>query len=154
MGRIPGFNKAIFPDASKPLLSLVANLGLVLFLFLVGLEVDIRMLLANLKVAVSVGAAGMMLPFGLGMLDTVTLVLADEPGYILILCSHRCCHCLWSLLRVQGRPRYKQRWLRSICSFHWCCDGHHCELPYMFITLTHYIHASGLGFPRACSYPY
>lgn len=67
MGRIPGFNQAIFPEASKPLLSLVANLGLVLFLFLVGLEVDIRMLLANLRIAVSVGAAGMMLPFGLGM---------------------------------------------------------------------------------------
>lgn len=67
MGRIPKFNETIFPDQSKPMLSLVANLGLVLFLFLVGLEVDIRMLLANWKVAVSVSAAGMVLPFGLGM---------------------------------------------------------------------------------------
>lgn len=67
MGRIPHFNQTIFPDQSKPLLTLVANLGLVLFLFQVGLEVDIRMLLANWKVAVSVSAAGMVLPFGLGM---------------------------------------------------------------------------------------
>ena len=66
MGHIPNFNKTIFPDESKPLLSLVANLGLVLFLFLVGLEVNIKMLVANWKVAVSVSAAGMVLPFGLG----------------------------------------------------------------------------------------
>lgn len=49
-----------------PTLTLAANLGLVLFLFLVGLEVDLRLLLSNWRVALSVGAAGMALPFGLG----------------------------------------------------------------------------------------
>ncbi len=66
LGRIPGFSDAIFPKESIPVLSLAANLGLVLFLFLVGLEVDLRLLLSNWKVALSVGAAGMALPFGLG----------------------------------------------------------------------------------------
>jgi len=66
MGRIPGFSDTIFPTASIPNLSLVANLGLVLFLFLVGLEVDLRYFFSNWKVAVSVGTAGMALPFGLG----------------------------------------------------------------------------------------
>ena len=66
MGRIPGFNNAIFPTASMPALTLAANLGLVLFLFLVGLEVDLRYLASNWKIALSVGAAGMALPFGLG----------------------------------------------------------------------------------------
>lgn len=70
MGRIPGFQNNIFPTASMPLLSLVANLGLVIFLFLVGLEVDVRMLLKNWKIAVSVSAAGMVLPFGLGSYHT------------------------------------------------------------------------------------
>ena len=65
-GRIPGFTNAIFPTASIPTLTLAANLGLVLFLFLVGLEVDLRLLLSNWRVALSVGAAGMALPFGLG----------------------------------------------------------------------------------------
>lgn len=65
-GRIPHFKDTIFPDASMPILSLAANLGLVLFLFLVGLEVDMRMLTSNWKIAASVGALGMMLPFGLG----------------------------------------------------------------------------------------
>lgn len=66
MGRIPGFTRAIFPAAAMPNLTLVANLGLVLFLFLVGLEVDLRYLVSNWRVALSVGVAGMALPFGLG----------------------------------------------------------------------------------------
>ncbi len=66
MGRIPGFTDAIFPTESIPNLSLVANLGLVLFLFIVGLEVDLRYFVSNWKLAVSVGVAGMALPFGLG----------------------------------------------------------------------------------------
>ncbi|KAJ5167606.1 uncharacterized protein N7482_003200 [Penicillium canariense] len=66
MGRIPGFTDAIFPAASIPSLNVVANLGLVLFLFLVGLETDLRFLMSNWRVALSVSAAGMILPFGLG----------------------------------------------------------------------------------------
>ena len=65
-GRIPGFTAAIFPTASMPVLNTAANLGLILFLFLVGLEVDLRLLLSNWRIALSVGAAGMALPFGLG----------------------------------------------------------------------------------------
>jgi Kef-type K+ transport system membrane component KefB len=49
-----------------PNLTLVANIGLVLFLFLVGLEVDVRFLASNWRVALSVGIGGMALPFGLG----------------------------------------------------------------------------------------
>ncbi|WEW56627.1 hypothetical protein PRK78_002075 [Emydomyces testavorans] len=66
MGRIPGFRQAIFPDASLPNLNLVANLGLVLFLFMIGLETNIKTLRSNWKIAVSVSTAGMILPFGLG----------------------------------------------------------------------------------------
>ena len=49
-----------------PTLTTAANVGLILFLFLVGLEVDLRLLVRNWKIALSVGAAGMALPFGLG----------------------------------------------------------------------------------------
>lgn len=82
MGRIPGFTNAIFPAASMPTLTLVANLGLVLFLFLVGLEVDLRFLASNWRVALSVGAAGMALPFGLGCAIAYGLYnqFKDEPG--------------------------------------------------------------------------
>ena len=38
MGRIPGFTDTIFPSAASPNLALVANLGLILFLFVVGVS--------------------------------------------------------------------------------------------------------------------
>jgi Kef-type K+ transport system membrane component KefB len=66
MGRIPGFTEHIFPKESMPAFTLAANIGLVLFLFLVGLEVDLRFLVSNWRIALSVGALGMALPFGLG----------------------------------------------------------------------------------------
>ncbi|KAK0742300.1 Sodium/hydrogen exchanger family-domain-containing protein [Apiosordaria backusii] len=66
MMRIPGFEATIFPPASMPVFNNVANLGLIIFLFLVALEVDIRLFTQNWKAALSVGMAGMILPFGLG----------------------------------------------------------------------------------------
>ncbi|KAK8069761.1 hypothetical protein PG994_006377 [Apiospora phragmitis] len=66
LSRIPGFHDAIFPVASMPVLNNAANLGLILFLFLIALEVDIRLFTANWRVALTVGFAGMILPFGLG----------------------------------------------------------------------------------------
>ncbi|PNY28299.1 K(+)/H(+) antiporter 1 [Tolypocladium capitatum] len=66
MGHIPGFRNAIFPAASIPTLSAVANLGLVLYLFLIGMETDVRFLVSNWRVATSVAVSGLVLPFGVG----------------------------------------------------------------------------------------
>ncbi len=66
MGHVPGFRAAIFPPESIPNLTLVANLGLVLYLFLIGLETDVRFLVSNWRVASSVALAGIGLLFGLG----------------------------------------------------------------------------------------
>lgn len=66
MGRVPGFTKAIFPPVSIPNLTLVANIGLVLFLFLVGLEADLSVFKKNAKAALSISAAGLIVPFGFG----------------------------------------------------------------------------------------
>lgn len=65
-GRIPGFTEHIFPQDSRPYLSLVANIGLCLFLFLVGLEIDAGVIVRNARLSASIGLAGMVLPFGLG----------------------------------------------------------------------------------------
>ncbi|KAL3460727.1 Sodium/hydrogen exchanger family-domain-containing protein [Aspergillus heterothallicus] len=82
MGRIPGFTESIFPTASIPNLNLFANVGLVLFLFLVGLETNLRFLVSNWRIASSVSAAGMILPFGLGGAVSYGLYheFRDEPG--------------------------------------------------------------------------
>ncbi|KAI8631076.1 K+/H+ antiporter 1 [Xylariaceae sp. FL1651] len=66
LSRIPHFKQNILPADSLPVLNNVANLGLILFLFLIGLEVDLRLFTSNWRVALSVGLAGLTLPFGLG----------------------------------------------------------------------------------------
>ncbi|KAI1309275.1 K+/H+ antiporter 1 [Xylaria venustula] len=66
LSRIPGFQKNILPTDSLPVLNNVANLGLILFLFLIGLEVDLRLFTTNWRVALSVSVGGLVLPFGLG----------------------------------------------------------------------------------------
>lgn len=66
MMRIPGFRENIFPEESMSNLSTIANLGLLLFLFLVGLEVDMAMFRSNVKIALYVSLAGLLLPFALG----------------------------------------------------------------------------------------
>ena len=66
MGRIPGFSQHIFPTPSLPYLNLVATLGLVLFMFLVGLEVDLRIMKRTLKVSGCISLVGMAVPFALG----------------------------------------------------------------------------------------
>lgn len=67
MGRIPGFTQHIFPDLSIPALTLTSTIGLVLFLFLIGLEVDIRLLKRNAKYSLTISAIGMILPFSMGV---------------------------------------------------------------------------------------
>ncbi|KAF6749003.1 cation/H+ exchanger [Ephemerocybe angulata] len=66
MGRIPHFSSTIFPDAAMPLLSLTSTIGLILFLFLVGLEIDTRMIKRNVKASFTVSVAGLLIPLGLG----------------------------------------------------------------------------------------
>ncbi|KAJ7879936.1 Sodium/hydrogen exchanger family-domain-containing protein [Mycena olivaceomarginata] len=72
-GSIPHFSQRIFPEDSKPYLSLVANIGLVLFLFLVGLEIDAAIIKRNARLSASVALAGMILPFGFGAALAVPL---------------------------------------------------------------------------------
>ena len=82
IGRIPGFTDAIFPADSIANLSNVANLGLILFLFIIGLEVDLRYFFSNWKVALSVGMAGLILPFALGCAISIGIYhqFSNEPG--------------------------------------------------------------------------
>jgi len=65
-GRIPGFTQHILPSVATPYLSLVANIGLCLFLFLVGLEIEWSVVRRNYKKAPIIALAGITLPFGLG----------------------------------------------------------------------------------------
>ncbi|KAF3129914.1 K(+)/H(+) antiporter [Orbilia oligospora] len=82
MGRVPGFTTSIFPAEAMPNLNLVANLGLVLFLFLIGLEVDFRVMVENWQIALGVGTLGMVVPFGFGAAIAYGLYneFGEDPG--------------------------------------------------------------------------
>ncbi|KAF8336424.1 Sodium/hydrogen exchanger family-domain-containing protein [Cantharellus anzutake] len=66
MGRIHGFTPNIFPSASLPFLNLTATISLVLYLFLIGLEIDVGTMKRNLRSATLISAAGIIVPFGIG----------------------------------------------------------------------------------------
>ncbi|KAF8940745.1 K(+)/H(+) antiporter [Haplosporangium gracile] len=78
MGRIPGFASTIFHPDGLPYLNLVSNIGLVMFLFLVGLELDPALVLKRARFALGISFAGMALPLGVGA--AVSYVLYGELG--------------------------------------------------------------------------
>lgn len=57
----------LFPADTRPYLSLLAQLGLVFYMFLVGLEFDAGQLRQRLGAAVAVSQMGILLPFSLGL---------------------------------------------------------------------------------------
>ncbi|SDC94071.1 Kef-type K+ transport system, membrane component KefB [Geodermatophilus telluris] len=69
LGALPGdLDTLLFPPDIRPFLNVLAQLGLVLFMFLIGLEVDLSFIRGRERVAVSVSLASILLPFALGVL--------------------------------------------------------------------------------------
>src|SRR6188768_1900352 len=68
-GRVaPATFASLFPKASLPALSLLSQVGLVFFMFLIGLELDPKLLRGRGKSSFAISAAGICVPFGLGAL--------------------------------------------------------------------------------------
>jgi len=73
MGRIPGFTAHIFPAQSLSYLLLVANIGLCLFLFITGLEIDISIIKRNARLSPVISLSAMTVSFALGSAISVPL---------------------------------------------------------------------------------
>ncbi|OFX52061.1 MAG: transporter [Bacteroidetes bacterium GWB2_41_8] len=63
----PEFSSALFPENSLDNLSLLSQIGLILFMFMVGMELDIKVIQNKVKDAVVVSNAGILIPFTLGI---------------------------------------------------------------------------------------
>lgn len=64
----PELSASLFPAASKPILGALAQLALVLYMFLVGCQFDHRLLKGKVGAAAAVSTAGIAAPFALGAL--------------------------------------------------------------------------------------
>jgi K+:H+ antiporter len=63
---LPDLQARLFPAASMGVIYAVSQVGLALYMFLVGLEYDVDLIRMRLRSAIAVSAAGISLPFALG----------------------------------------------------------------------------------------
>ena len=76
LGRNSYYLNRIFPSSQIEYLTLVSNIGLILYLFIIGMELDPVLLLSHGKIAVSIAATGMIVAFAMGV--AVSPLLYDE----------------------------------------------------------------------------
>ncbi|XP_027338116.1 cation/H(+) antiporter 15-like [Abrus precatorius] len=78
VGRSEKFANSVFPLKSVMVMETMANIGLIYFLFLIGLEMDISIIKRAGKRTASIAVAGMVLPFLVGVYSSSFLDEKDE----------------------------------------------------------------------------
>jgi Kef-type K+ transport system membrane component KefB len=78
LGRSSAFANTVFPLRSVMVLETMANVGLLYFLFLVGVEMDISVIRRTGKKALVIAVSGMVLPFLIGAAFSFVLHRKDQ----------------------------------------------------------------------------
>lgn len=66
LGKIPAWKNNVFPDFSLGQFQLLANVGLILFMFFLGLELDFVLMKRQVKVAAPIALSAIFCPFIIG----------------------------------------------------------------------------------------
>jgi Kef-type K+ transport system membrane component KefB len=75
----PSLEARLFPPDSLDSLHVISQLGVVLFMFVVGMEVDVDSLRRRARATLVIGYAGIVVPFALGLLSSFYLYRAYAP---------------------------------------------------------------------------
>src|SRR6266498_1887027 len=78
----PGVSQFVFQAASLPNLNFLSQLGLILFMFIIGLELDIHLLQHKAHTAVVVSHASIIIPFAMGVSLAYFLYVTFAPPHI------------------------------------------------------------------------
>ncbi|GAM24286.1 hypothetical protein SAMD00019534_074610, partial [Acytostelium subglobosum LB1] len=81
LGKIPHFSSTLFPPTSVRILSAFAQVGLMFFMFIIGLELDPKLFRSQIKRAVMISGASIVLPFGLGLVASLYLAHLQETAW-------------------------------------------------------------------------
>ena len=77
----PGLQAWLLPADAAPILSVISQIGVILYMFLVGLELDLTLLRSTVSVTVAISAASIVVPFMLGAgLSAVIFEPFSPPG--------------------------------------------------------------------------
>lgn len=63
MGRIPHFTEKIFPTSAVSIFTVIADLGLIFFMNLIGLELDFELMVTEWKRTAIISISSMVIPF-------------------------------------------------------------------------------------------
>eukprot|EP01132_Coremiostelium_polycephalum_P008061 gene8061-9916_t len=81
LGKIPGFTKELFNPESVKILSVFSQIGLIFFMFIIGLELDPKLFKSQIKQAAIISFFSIVFPFGLGLAASVYLASIQDTDW-------------------------------------------------------------------------
>src|SRR5262245_28464024 len=90
LGQFGDADTELFPLEIRPFLKVVANLGLIIFMFIVGMELDLKLIRGKERQAGVISLSSIVLPFALGLLLALHLhdahaTVPDRPDEVPLL---------------------------------------------------------------------